>query len=94
MRFLSIVTELTVRSRFAEILAGIEEEIRATEGVTWKEALLPANRFRFLIVITLQIGTSKPITLLASINNLTGVQLTGNTSLAYCEAHQHSISRV
>lgn len=61
------MTQLKVRSRFAEILAGIEEEIRATEGVTWKEALLPANRFRFLIVITLQIGRSKLVALLASI---------------------------
>lgn len=51
-----------------EILAGISEEDRLTEGVTWKEFLLPANRWRMFIVITLQIG----------------VQLTGNTSLAYC----------
>ncbi|KAI1413066.1 putative MFS sugar transporter [Hypoxylon sp. FL1857] len=53
--------------RFAEIIAGIQEEERATEGLTWKEYILPVNRFRFAIVITLQIG----------------VQLTGNTSLAY-----------
>ncbi|KAI1465335.1 putative MFS sugar transporter [Daldinia caldariorum] len=52
--------------RFAEILAGIREE-HVTEGLMWKECLLPVNRFRFFIVITLQIG----------------VQLTGNTSLAY-----------
>ncbi|KAI1874706.1 hypothetical protein JX265_004914 [Neoarthrinium moseri] len=56
-----------VQEEFAEILAGIHEEVRTTKGFTWKEALLPANRFRFVIVITLQIG----------------VQLTGNTSLAY-----------
>lgn len=42
--------------RFAEILAGIEEEERATEGVTWKELLLPVNRRRVLIVVFLQIG--------------------------------------
>ncbi|KAJ5089165.1 hypothetical protein N7532_007849 [Penicillium argentinense] len=51
----------------AEILAGIREEELQTEGLTWKEYLLPANRFRLFVVITLQIG----------------VQLTGNTSLAY-----------
>ena len=56
-----------VRTEFAEIQAGLEEEFRATEGVTWKELLLPANRFRVFVVITMQLG----------------VQLTGNTSLAY-----------
>lgn len=54
-------------SRMSEILAGIDAETQATEGLTWKEMLLPANRWRLFIVITLQIG----------------VQLTGNTSLAY-----------
>lgn len=39
-----------------EILAGIEAEIQATEGVSWKELRLPANRYRMLITITLQIG--------------------------------------
>jgi hypothetical protein len=56
-----------VQAEFAEIQAGLEEELRATEGVTWKELLLPANRFRVFVVITMQLG----------------VQLTGNTSLAY-----------
>ncbi|KAI1383965.1 putative MFS sugar transporter [Hypoxylon trugodes] len=56
-----------VKEEFAEIIAGIQEEERVTEGLTWKEYTLPVNRFRFLVVITLQIG----------------VQLTGNTSLAY-----------
>jgi hypothetical protein len=37
-----------VRAEFAEILAGLEEEIRGTEGRTWKELMLPANRFRVL----------------------------------------------
>lgn len=39
-----------------EILAGIADEERVTEGLTWKEFLLPANRGRMLLVITLQIG--------------------------------------
>ncbi|KPM38817.1 hypothetical protein AK830_g7752 [Neonectria ditissima] len=56
-----------VQAEMDEILAGIAEEEHATEGVTWKEYLLPANRWRMFLVITLQIG----------------VQLTGNTSLAY-----------
>lgn len=55
-------------NRFAEILASIEEEERVTGGVTWKELALPVNRMRVFLIIALQIG----------------VQLTGNTSLAYC----------
>lgn len=39
-----------------EINAAIEAEIRATEGVAWKELLLPANRYRVFIIVTLQIG--------------------------------------
>ncbi|KAF2241946.1 quinate permease [Trematosphaeria pertusa] len=37
-----------VVSELAEIRAAIEEELNATEGVTWKEVLLPGNRYRFL----------------------------------------------
>lgn len=39
-----------------EILAGIAEEQRVTEGLSWREFLVPANRWRMFIVITLQIG--------------------------------------
>lgn len=56
-----------VREEFAEILEGVSEEIRATEGVTWRECLLPANRYRLFLAITIQLNQ----------------QLTGNTSLAY-----------
>ncbi|ETI23266.1 hypothetical protein G647_05065 [Cladophialophora carrionii CBS 160.54] len=56
-----------VRAEMTEILAGIDAEVQATEGLTWREMLLPANRWRVFVVVTLQIG----------------VQLTGNTSLAY-----------
>ncbi|KAL5357107.1 general substrate transporter [Aspergillus floccosus] len=56
-----------VRAEMAEILDGIEAEMRATEGVTWKELRMPANMYRMFVTITIQIG----------------VQLTGNTSLAY-----------
>ena len=45
-----------------EIEVGIEAEIRATEGVTWKELLLPANRYRVFIIVTLQIGKSLRVT--------------------------------
>lgn len=37
-----VVTEL------AEIRVAIEEELNATEGVTWRECLLPGNRYRFI----------------------------------------------
>lgn len=45
-----------VQKEYSEILAGIEEEERLTAGVTWKEYLLPANRFRIFIAITIQMG--------------------------------------
>ena len=56
-----------VKAEFAEILQGVENEVRATEGVTWRELLLPANRRRLAIAVSLQLCQ----------------QLTGNTSLAY-----------
>jgi hypothetical protein len=56
-----------VRAEFDGILAGLQEEIRATERVTWKELFLFANRFLVYVVITMQLG----------------VRLTGNASLAY-----------
>ncbi len=56
-----------VRAEFSEILAGVELEIHQSEGVTWKELMLPSNRLRMFIAITIQLCQ----------------QLTGNTSLAY-----------
>lgn len=56
-----------VRAEFSEIQAGIEEEIRATEGVTWRELMLPSIRYRLFIAFTMQMCQ----------------QFTGNTSLAY-----------
>ena len=56
-----------VQQEYSEIVAGIEEEERLTAGVTWREYLIPANRYRLFLAITIQMGA----------------QLTGNTSLAY-----------
>ncbi|KAL4804464.1 general substrate transporter [Aspergillus unguis] len=56
-----------LQHEFDEILAGIEEEARVKENFTWREILLPANRYRIFIAITIQLCA----------------QLTGNTSLAY-----------
>ena len=56
-----------LRAEFQEILTGIAIEVQASEGLTWKELLLPSNRYRMLIAITIQLCA----------------QLTGNTSLAY-----------
>ncbi|KAK4944930.1 hypothetical protein LTR10_015849 [Elasticomyces elasticus] len=56
-----------IRAEFSEILVGIELEVRQSEGLTWKELLLPSNRYRMFIAITIQLCA----------------QLTGNTSLAY-----------
>ncbi|KAJ5721554.1 MFS sugar transporter [Penicillium malachiteum] len=52
---------------FQEILAGLEEEARIKENLTFKELFLPANRYRLFIAVTIQLCA----------------QLTGNTSLAY-----------
>uniref|UniRef100_A0A8H7K6L7 Major facilitator superfamily (MFS) profile domain-containing protein n=1 Tax=Bionectria ochroleuca TaxID=29856 RepID=A0A8H7K6L7_BIOOC len=56
-----------VRKEFEEILSGIKEEDRDREGVNWRELILPINRLRVFLIVALQIG----------------VQLTGNTSMAY-----------
>jgi sugar porter (SP) family MFS transporter len=56
-----------VRAEFAEIQAGVELEIAQSEGLTWKELMLPSNRYRMFVAITIQLCA----------------QLTGNTSLAY-----------
>lgn len=45
----AIVTEL------AEIRASIEEELNATEGVTWKEAIQKGNRYRFFIAFSIMV---------------------------------------
>ena len=45
-----------VQDEFAEIVAGIEEERRQSEGLTYKELLLPSNRYRIFIVISMQLG--------------------------------------
>ena len=56
-----------VKVEFAEIVAGIKRELRSTSGTAWRELLLPANRLRLFIAVTVQLCQ----------------QLTGNTSLAY-----------
>ena len=61
------VATAEVHEEFAEILAGVEAEIATSEGLTWKELLLPSNRYRMIIAITIQLCA----------------QFTGNTSLAY-----------
>ncbi|KAL3464980.1 general substrate transporter [Aspergillus heterothallicus] len=59
-----------LQQEFDEILAGIEEEARLKENFTWRELLLPANRYRLFIAVTIQLCA----------------QLSGNTSLAYYAA--------
>lgn len=56
-----------IEAEFQEILAGVQLEIRASEGFKWKELLLPSNRYRMFVAITIQLAQ----------------QLSGNTSLAY-----------
>lgn len=51
----------------AEILDGIRAEEQATEGVSWKELRQPANRYRMLITVTIQIGRSLPMDISRSI---------------------------
>ncbi|MCJ1387894.1 hypothetical protein MMC18_000737 [Xylographa bjoerkii] len=77
-----------VQAEFAEILMGIQEEIRATEGVTWREVNLPANRYRLFIAVTLQL-CQQPLARLQihsyteELTQTSSARLTGNTSLAY-----------
>ncbi|KAE8149519.1 general substrate transporter [Aspergillus avenaceus] len=56
-----------LQKEFDEILAGIEEESRIKDSFTIRELLLPVNRYRLFIAISIQLCA----------------QLTGNTSLAY-----------
>jgi sugar porter (SP) family MFS transporter len=42
-----------VEKELAEIRAAVEEELNATEGITWKECLLPGNRYRFFSAIAM-----------------------------------------
>lgn len=42
-----------VRKEIAEINAAIQEELAATEGVTWKECLQKSNRYRFFLAFVL-----------------------------------------
>ncbi|TVY44340.1 Quinate permease [Lachnellula occidentalis] len=56
-----------VQVEFAEIILAQEEELRQSEGLTWRELLLPTNRYKIFVAITVQLS----------------VQLTGNTSMAY-----------
>ncbi|EOA82544.1 hypothetical protein ACJQWK_04416 [Exserohilum turcicum] len=37
-----------IQQELAEIRAAVEEELNQTEGITWKECLLPGNRYRFI----------------------------------------------
>jgi hypothetical protein len=56
-----------VQDEFAEIVAGIEEESRISEGVTYKELLLPSNRYRLFIAITMQLCTFLPFELVTEV---------------------------
>lgn len=49
------VTDHEVVQEIAEIRASIEEELAATEGVTWRECLTIGNRYRFLFTFTIML---------------------------------------
>ncbi|KAG0652596.1 Quinate transporter [Hyphodiscus hymeniophilus] len=42
-----------VIKEMADIRASIEEELHLTEGVQWREVLLPGNRYRFAVAFTI-----------------------------------------
>lgn len=48
-------TDPDIVREIAEIRASLEEELAATEGVTWKECLTPANRKRFITAFFLML---------------------------------------
>ena len=47
------VNDPEVLREIADIRASVEEELALTEGVTWKECLLPGNRYRFAVAFTI-----------------------------------------
>lgn len=47
------VDDPEVLKEIADIRVSIEEELALTEGVTWKECLVPGNRNRFAIAFTI-----------------------------------------
>lgn len=49
------VNSPAVLEEMAAIRASIEEELNATEGVTWKECLLPGNRYRLLLAFLIMV---------------------------------------
>lgn len=69
-----------VRAEFGEILAGVQLEIQQSEGVTWKELILPANRLRMAIAISIQLcqqltGRLKSTTMLSTADYVRGILL-------------------
>jgi sugar porter (SP) family MFS transporter len=74
-----------VQREMAEIRAAIDEEVTATEGVTWKECLQPSNRYRFIIAFVMMFwqqfsGTNSIGYYAPQIFNSIGISAT-NTSL-------------
>ncbi|OAA62012.1 quinate permease [Niveomyces insectorum RCEF 264] len=62
---------LEVREEFEQILAGIQEEERASEGYTRKELWMPVNRWRIVLIIAIQIDAPQVFTAVgAGSNNL------------------------
>jgi len=51
----STIDDPEIVNELAEIRAAIEEELNATEGVTWKEIFQAANRWRFLIAFLIMV---------------------------------------
>ena len=47
------INDPDIIKEIADIRASIEEELHLTEGVTWKEVLLPGNRYRFAVAFTI-----------------------------------------
>ena len=47
------INDPDIVKEIADIRASIEEELAITEGVTWKEVLLPGNRYRFAVAFTI-----------------------------------------
>ncbi|KAH0598358.1 hypothetical protein MHUMG1_03656 [Metarhizium humberi] len=57
--------------RFEQILAGIQEEERVSEGYTRKELWMPVNRWRIVLIIAIQIDAPQVFTAVgAGSNNL------------------------
>jgi hypothetical protein len=83
-------TDPETHQEMAEILAAIAEEEKLSKGLSWKEALAPSNRIRFMIAFRQYIFLGSFTLLTASHLYLTTVQWTEQYQLLVSDHPDHS----